>query len=1002
MNTIKTIGLALVVLFSPVHAAVVNATFNSATDVPVTAASYTANGNTVNLTLNFAPEVGTSLKIVENTGLPFIQGNFSNLIQGQKVALTHGGIGYNFVANYYGGDGNDLVLQWANTRVVAWGINNWGTIGDGSYTNRLLPTSVTYTSILAGKTIIAVSAGEDHSLALCSDGTLVAWGNNSYGQLGNNSTTYSSVPIAVDQAGVLVGKTVVAISAGGSFSLALCSDGSVAAWGSGALGQLGNNISANSFVPVLVNTSGLQSVVKISAGASHSLALCSDGMLVGWGANSNGQLGNNSTTSSLFPVPVSQTGGLLGKIISSISAGGNSSLACASGQAFAWGYNYYEFGWLGVGSLALYVSIPSSVVTTSGLSGKLVVGVAAAPTTSNSHSLAVCSDGSLTAWGYNLSGQLGTNSTENSTVPVALYQSAILGSKTPTFVSAGKSFSLSQCTDGTLISWGLNGSGQLGVNSTTNAYAAVAVNTSTLAGGEKFSPGIRPSAGSSHSLAVVASPSWPKADTIAASSLTSSSATLNASVNANSNSTTVTFEYGLTTSYGSTATATQSPVTGNVDTSVSANITGLLAGTTYNYRVKAVNSQGTTYGTNATFIAASNNANLSGLTPGTGTLAPSFNANTTEYAFNVSNTTTSMTIRPNLADTAATARVNRIVVNSGTYSGAINLAVGPNVISVEVTAQDGVTIKTYNVTVTRLSANADLASLVPSSGTLSPAFDGATISYTLSVPYGVTGLRVTPTVADAMATVKVNTVSVISGSQSATIALNVGSNTITTVVTAQNAATKTYTLTVTRQPLVTTYNSAADVPVTVSALTATGNTASISLNFAPPSGTSLTVVNNTGLGPIVGTFSNLAQGQLIALTYGGVIYQFVANYYAGTGNDLILQWANTRLLGWGSNGNGQLGNNGVVDSSLPTQVNRTGVLAGKVVTALATGANHSLALCSDGTLAAWGYNDYGQLGNGSTTDSLIPVAVTSTGTLTGKTVVAIAAGQFHSLAACRT
>jgi len=413
-----------------------------------------------------------------------------------------------------------------------------------------------------------------------------------------------------------------------------------------------------------------------------------------------------------------------------------------------------------------------------------------------------------------------------------------------------------------------------------------------------------------------------------------------------------------------------------------------------------VNSQGTTYGTNATFIAANNNANLSGLTPGTGTLSPVFASATTEYTMSLSNTTASLTIRPTLADTTASVRVNGITVASNAYSGAINLAVGPNLISVVVTAQDGITVRTYNVTATRQSANADLTSLISTAGTLSPSFDPATISYTLSVPYGVTGLRVTPTVADATATVKVNTVSVISGSQSATIALNVGNNTITTVVTAQNAATKTYTLTVTRQPLVTTYNSAADVPVTVSALTATGNTASLSLNFAPASGTSLTVVNNTGLGPIVGTFSNLAQGQLIALTYGGVIYQFVANYYGGTGNDLILQWANTRLLGWGSNGNGQLGNNGVVDSSLPTQVNRTGVLEGKVVTALATGANHSLALCSDGTLAAWGYNGYGQLGNGSTTDSLIPVAVSSTGTLSGKTVVAIAAGQFHSLALC--
>ncbi len=1004
LNFLHALVVALPLFLLSARAAVVDATWNSASDVSVTAASYAATGNTVNLTLNFAPEVGTNLTIVNNTGLPFIQGNFGNLAQGQKVALTFGGIGYNFVANYYGGTGNDLVLHWANTRVVAWGDNGSGVLGDGTSTSRLLPTSVRTSAILGGKTVVAVSAGTDHSLALCSDGTLVAWGDNATGELGINSTVDSNVPVAVDPNGVLAGKTVVAISAGGSFSLALCSDGTIAAWGSGASGQLGNNITANSYVPVLVSTSGVllgKTVVKISAGGSHSLALCSDGTIAAWGVNSYGQFGNNSTTSSLVPVLVSQTGGLSGKTVTSISAGGDYSLVCASGTAVAWGNNGY-YGQLGNGS-ATYTNtlIPSNVTSSGVLSGKAVNTVAAGSSTGYNHSIAVCSDGTVATWGYNTAGQLGTNSTVNSDVPVGLYPSAVLSGRTVISAATGNYFSISQCTDGTLVSWGVNSYGQLGNNSTTNAYAAVAVNTSTLVSGEKFALGNSSfSSGYAQCLALVASPPWPRADTAVASSLTSSSATLNGIVNANSNSTAATFEYGLTTSYGSTATASQSPVTGNTDTAVSANITGLVAGTTYNYRVKAVNALGTTFGTNITFIAASNNANLSSLTPGTGSLSPGFASATTDYTISLSNTTTSITIRPTLADTTASVRVNGITVASGTYSSAINLAVGPNLISAVVTAQDGVTVKTYNVIVTRQSANADLASLLTTAGTVSPAFEAATINYTLSVPYDVTGLKVTPTVVDATASVKVNTVAVFSGTQSGTIALNVGSNTITTVVTAQNAATKTYTLTVTRQALAAAYNSAADVPVTVSSLTATGNTASLSLNFAPSSGTNLTVVRNTGLNPIVGTFSNLSQGQVIAMTYGGVVYQFVANYYGGTGNDLVLQWANTRLLAWGSNGNGQLGDNTVIDNSAPTSVTRTGVLSGKTITAMATGSNHSLVLCSDSTLATWGYNGYGQLGNGVTTDSLVPVTVSTSGTLLGKTVVAIAAGQFHNLALC--
>ena len=92
---------------------------------------------------------------------------------------------------------------------------------------------------------------------------------------------------------------------------------------------------------------------------------------------------------------------------------------------------------------------------------------------------------------------------------------------------AGSVFSLAQCTDGTLVSWGYNFRGRLGINSETNAPAGVAVSVTSLASGEKFLRDVAPSAGSAHSLAVVASPAWPKADTAAATALTSTSATLN-------------------------------------------------------------------------------------------------------------------------------------------------------------------------------------------------------------------------------------------------------------------------------------------------------------------------------------------------------------------------------------------------------------------------------------------------------------------------------------------
>ncbi len=248
-RTLILLGLIFLASTLSASAAVVEATFKKATDVPVTAASYTATGTSVNFTLSYAPVVGTELMVVKNTHVGSINDVFSNLPQGQTVILSYGGINYNFVANYYGGTGNDLVLDWKNNRLVAWGSNNDGELGnyDG---NSAVPVAVIATSAVSGKTVLAVSAGNSHSVALCSDGTVAAWGENEFGQLGNNSTTDSSVPVVVTLTGALSSKTVVTVSAGGNHSLALCSDGAVISWGDNQTGQLGNNSYEHSAVPV--------------------------------------------------------------------------------------------------------------------------------------------------------------------------------------------------------------------------------------------------------------------------------------------------------------------------------------------------------------------------------------------------------------------------------------------------------------------------------------------------------------------------------------------------------------------------------------------------------------------------------------------------------------------------------------------------------------------------------------------------------------------------------
>jgi gliding motility-associated-like protein len=200
--------------------------------------------------------------------------------------------------------------------------------------------------------------------------------------------------------------------------------------------------------------------------------------------------------------------------------------------------------------------------------------------------------------------------------------------------------------------------------------------------------------------------------------------------------------------------------------------------------------------------APSANAGLAGLTISNGTLSPAFAASTNAYTASVANTVTSVTVIPTTADPTATVTVNGATILSGNSSGAIALNTGANTITTVVTAQDGVTTQTFTITITRAaSSNAALAGLTISSGTLSPAFASSTSNYTANVVNATTSVTVTPMAADPTATIAVNGMAVPSGSASGAISLNVGPNTLTTVVTAQDGVTtQTYTVIITRAP----------------------------------------------------------------------------------------------------------------------------------------------------------------------------------------------------------
>ncbi|MCR8635484.1 cadherin-like beta sandwich domain-containing protein [Paenibacillus radicis (ex Xue et al. 2023)] len=198
----------------------------------------------------------------------------------------------------------------------------------------------------------------------------------------------------------------------------------------------------------------------------------------------------------------------------------------------------------------------------------------------------------------------------------------------------------------------------------------------------------------------------------------------------------------------------------------------------------------------------SSNADLKAMTISAGSLNPAFVSNTTTYTATVPNSTRSLTVTGAVYDPAATIRVNGVVTAGGAASSELPLNIGANVVTVEVTAQDGTTLKTYTINMNRLpSNNADLKALTISAGSLDPAFVSNTTAYTATVPNSTHSLTVTGAVYDPAATIRVNGVVTAGGAASSELPLNIGANVVTVEVTAQDGTTlKTYTINVNRLP----------------------------------------------------------------------------------------------------------------------------------------------------------------------------------------------------------
>lgn len=310
--------------------------------------------------------------------------------------------------------------------VVSWGGDAYGQLGDGSYGRGASDAA----QALVIDNAAAVAAGSFHTVALTKDGAVWTWGDNRWGELGDGSRTSRTQPVRLATL-----DRVVAVAAGGLHSLALTVDGSVWAWGDNHYGQSSGD---SSVIVEPRKVDGLPPMASIAAGTYHSVGIAKTGDVWAWGQNHRGQLGVPASADRAVPVQVTGVGG-----VASIAAGQYHTLAITSdGAAWSWGGN--TFGQLGREGDAA----PGLI---SGLSEVTMVAAG------EDHSVALDSAGQVWAWGDNLYGQVGDGTWDVRRAPVRANVDGPIAS-----IASGEAYVIAAKPDGALRVWGFGYDGQLG------------------------------------------------------------------------------------------------------------------------------------------------------------------------------------------------------------------------------------------------------------------------------------------------------------------------------------------------------------------------------------------------------------------------------------------------------------------------------------------------------------------------------------------------------------
>ena len=408
-----------------------------------------------------------------------------------------------------------------NARTLwTWGNNQYGQLGSNTVVNRSSPVQLGGYNLIYDIAWASASAGRSHVLAVKTDGTLWSWGRNQAGQLGLSDTIYRSSPV---QIGSLSNWSIT--SSGVYHCMAIKTDGTLWAWGLNGNGQLGINNQNNRSSPVQIGA--LTNWLSICTGYSSSVALKTDGTIWAWGYNIGGQLGDNTVLDKSSPVQVGtkpnwkslpSSGGTNNTAYALTIPAGASTWTAPSQANYLWTWGSNNYGQLGLNltgtasyrssptqiGLTQFLSVSGSYQSLSGIrpngtiwtwgrndygqagqnslvnttiSSPVQVGALTDWAVSNTglgHTLALKTNGTLWAWGYNIGGQLGKNDVISRSSPVQV------GNLTTwSKIYVGSYHSVAIKTDNTFWTWGLNGNGQLGLGNVVYRLSPVQIDLST-------------------------------------------------------------------------------------------------------------------------------------------------------------------------------------------------------------------------------------------------------------------------------------------------------------------------------------------------------------------------------------------------------------------------------------------------------------------------------------------------------------------------------------------